>query len=44
MAFRPVVWNGPKVGKADAIILESMNTYFKSENWHFRTRLLFMEK
>ena len=26
-----------KVGKADAIISESMNTYFKSENWHFKT-------
>ena len=32
-----VDWNGPKVGKADAIISESMNTYFKSENWHFKT-------
>ena len=32
-----VDWNGPKVGKADAIISESMNIYFKSENWHFKT-------
>ena len=32
-----VDWNGQKVGKADAIISESMNTYFKSENWHFKT-------
>ena len=32
-----VDWNGPKVGQADAIISESMNTYFKSENWHFKT-------
>ena len=32
-----VDWNGPKVEKADAIISESMNTYFKLENWHFKT-------
>ena len=32
-----VDWNGPKVGKADTIISEALNTYFKSENWHFMT-------
>ena len=32
-----VDWNGPKVGKPDTIISQSMNTYFKSQNWHFKT-------
>ena len=30
-------WKGPKVEKAVPIISLAMNTYFKSEHWHFKT-------
>ena len=30
-------WNGPEIGKCDAILKESLNHHFNGEKWHFNT-------